>query len=63
MKAKAKQMNAVTSLRLAMRTMRANYIANVKKGRCAHDSDTLAYFDSVLRRLDGDEGKALSRTC
>lgn len=56
-------MSTVNSMRLLMRTMRAKYIANVRKKRCPMDAATLEYFDSVLRRLDGDEGKALSRLC
>lgn len=46
-------------LRLAMRTMRANYLENVRTGRCKMDAKALAEFDEQLE-IQNARSKTLS---
>ncbi len=46
------EVEAEDALRQLMRSMRAQYIANVKKKRCRMVKKDLQYFDDVLRSLD-----------
>ena len=54
----AQGVNPTTRLRHAMRTVRAQYLDNVRNKRCKLDPSVLAKCDALLRKLDG-KGKGI----